>query len=244
MTRGWSPERQAFVQYYGARLARRVQPADAARQVHGADRPAHALAPSSAIEDELVSDSLVYRYDPTTPRRRPRRRARARSALHVLAGRGLTRAGRLDEARLVFEKMLTYANHLGLFAEQIGHTGEALGNFPQAFTHLALITAAWDLNLALGDDSASASAGHINRAAGARRITCDGGHRLRRAGPPTARRSLTSRSASATRRASEAPVSARWSSMRPASRSGTSTRTLPRSRRDAAPAATPGSRRT
>jgi GH15 family glucan-1,4-alpha-glucosidase len=41
--------------------------------------------------------------------------------------------------------MLTYANHLGLFAEQIGLTGEALGNFPQAFTHLALISAACDL---------------------------------------------------------------------------------------------------
>ena len=47
----------------------------------------------------------------------------------------------MDEARLAFEKMLTYANHLGLYAEEIGLTGEALGNFPQAFTHLALINA-------------------------------------------------------------------------------------------------------
>ena len=58
----------------------------------------------------------------------------------------LARAGRLDEARLIFEKMLTYANHLGLFAEEIGPTGEALGNFPQAFTHLGLISAAFDLD--------------------------------------------------------------------------------------------------
>ena len=62
----------------------------------------------------------------------------------------LAKAGRLDEARLIFEKMLTYANHLGLYAEQIGLTGEALGNFPQAFTHLALISAADNLNRRLG----------------------------------------------------------------------------------------------
>jgi GH15 family glucan-1,4-alpha-glucosidase len=50
---------------------------------------------------------------------------------------------------MVFEKMLTYANHLGLYAEQIGPSGEALGNFPQAFTHLALISAAVNLDSAL-----------------------------------------------------------------------------------------------
>jgi GH15 family glucan-1,4-alpha-glucosidase len=58
----------------------------------------------------------------------------------------LARAGRLEEARLIFEKMLTYANHLGLYAEEIGPSGEALGNFPQAFTHLGLISAAFSLN--------------------------------------------------------------------------------------------------
>ena len=64
----------------------------------------------------------------------------------------LTRAGRLEEARLIFEKMLGYANHLGLSAEQIGPHGEALGNFPQAFTHLSLISAAYNLDRALGRD--------------------------------------------------------------------------------------------
>ncbi len=62
----------------------------------------------------------------------------------------LTRAGRVDEARLAFEKMLTYANYLGLYSEEIGPTGELLGNFPQAFTHLALISAAFNLDRALG----------------------------------------------------------------------------------------------
>ena len=58
----------------------------------------------------------------------------------------LTRAGRVEEARFIFEKMLTYANHLGLYAEETGPSGEALGNFPQAFTHMGLISAAFNLN--------------------------------------------------------------------------------------------------
>ena len=61
----------------------------------------------------------------------------------------LARAGRLHEARLTFEKVLTYANELGLFSEQIGPAGEALGNFPQALTHLGLISAATTLDQAL-----------------------------------------------------------------------------------------------
>ena len=63
----------------------------------------------------------------------------------------LTRAGRVNEARLIFEKMLSYANHLGLYSEEIGPRGEALGNYPQAFTHLSLISAAFNLNRALGE---------------------------------------------------------------------------------------------
>jgi GH15 family glucan-1,4-alpha-glucosidase len=58
----------------------------------------------------------------------------------------MARSGRVREALYIFEKMLTYASHLGLYAEQIGKSGEALGNYPQAFTHLALIAAALDLN--------------------------------------------------------------------------------------------------
>jgi GH15 family glucan-1,4-alpha-glucosidase len=67
----------------------------------------------------------------------------------------MTRAGRvergkLEEARLVFEQMLGYANHLGLYGEETGPSGEALGNFPQAFTHLSLISAAFNLDRTLG----------------------------------------------------------------------------------------------
>ena len=66
----------------------------------------------------------------------------------------LTRAGRFDhakltKARILFERMLGYANHVGLYAEEIGASGEALGNFPQAFTHIALISAAFNLDRAL-----------------------------------------------------------------------------------------------
>jgi GH15 family glucan-1,4-alpha-glucosidase len=98
----------------------------------------------------LVANSLVYRYD-------------VQKAVDGLAGEegtfslctfwlveALTRAGRVDDARLMFEQMLGYANHLGLYAEEIGHSGEALGNFPQAFTHLTLISAAFNLDRALG----------------------------------------------------------------------------------------------
>ena len=50
----------------------------------------------------------------------------------------------------MFEKMLSYANHLGLYAGEIGPNGEALGNFSQVFTHLALISAAFNLDRTLG----------------------------------------------------------------------------------------------
>ena len=68
----------------------------------------------------------------------------------------LTRAGRTDparsdQARLMFEKMLGYANHFGFDAEVTGSTGEVLGNFPQAFTHLSLIRAAFNLDRTLGN---------------------------------------------------------------------------------------------
>jgi len=65
----------------------------------------------------------------------------------------LTRAGKLEEARQNLEQMLTYANHLGLYSEEVGPLGEGFGNFPQAFTHLALISACHALDQALGGTS-------------------------------------------------------------------------------------------
>ena len=70
--------------------------------------------------------------------------------VEALTAHGPCRQARLEDARLMFERMLGYANHLGLYAEQTGPRGEALGNFPQAFTHLALISAAYNLDRRLG----------------------------------------------------------------------------------------------
>ena len=104
------------------------------------------LSTLDAISSELVSDSLVYRYNvEASPDGLERRRGHVLDLL-VLVRRGARAAGRVDEARLAFEKMLTYANHVGLYSEEIGPTGEQLGNFPQAFTHLALISAAVNLD--------------------------------------------------------------------------------------------------
>ena len=108
----------------------------------------------------LVSDSLVYRYNVEESPDGLRGKEGTFNLCTFWLVEALTRAGvanrdstRLDEARLVFEEMLGYANHLGLYAEQTGPRGDALGNFPQAFTHLALISAAWNLDKALKDRS-------------------------------------------------------------------------------------------
>ena len=108
------------------------------------------LATLDALTADLVSDSLVYRYDPEASPDGLRGEEGTFSICSFWYVEALARAGRLDEARLAFEKMLTYANHLGLFSEEIGPSGEALGNFPQAFTHLSLISAAVNLDFQLG----------------------------------------------------------------------------------------------
>jgi len=158
MANGWSQSRQAMVQHYGSEAL------DAATLIMPL---VFFLSPTDPImlktvdairqspdKGGLVSNSLVYRYNVgSTP-----------DGLHGREGtfnicsfwlvEALTRAGRADatrlaDARVIFEQMLGYANHLGLYAEEIGPCGEALGNFPQAFTHLSLISAAFNLDRAL-----------------------------------------------------------------------------------------------
>ncbi|CAB4936384.1 unannotated protein [freshwater metagenome] len=108
------------------------------------------LSTLEAIEEHLVSDSLVHRYDPEASPDGADGGEGTFSICSFWYVEALTRAGRLEDARLALEKMFTYANHLGLYAEQISLTGQQLGNFPQAFTHFSLISAAYNLDRSLG----------------------------------------------------------------------------------------------
>jgi GH15 family glucan-1,4-alpha-glucosidase len=145
MDAGWSDKRQAFVQHsktevLDSSLLRMssvgfVSPRDPMW-----------LSTLDAMDSELVTDSLVYRYDPEASPDGLRGSEGTFSLCTFMYVDSLARAGQLEKARNTFEKMLTYANHLGLFSEEIALTGEQIGNFPQAFTHLALIDAAITLN--------------------------------------------------------------------------------------------------
>jgi len=148
----WDEKQQAFMQFPGAKtvdassllmpLFRFISPRDP-----------RWLSTLKKIDEDLVTDSLVYRYRPEVA---------APDGLSSREGtfsmcsfwyvECLSRAGELDKARFYFEKMLGYANHLGLYSEQLGYEGEHLGNFPQAFTHMALISAAYNLNKQFNDN--------------------------------------------------------------------------------------------
>ncbi len=121
------------------------------RLIHGAR--SEMLSTIDRVQERLVSDSLVYRYrmEDAADDGLPGGEGTFSMCTFWLA-EAMNRAGRTEEARFIFEKMLTYANHLGLYAEEIGPKGEALGNFPQAFTHLGLISAAFNLDRSLGAD--------------------------------------------------------------------------------------------
>ena len=151
MEQGWHPGRQAFVQYFGSDvldasmllmpLVFFISPTDP-----------RMLSTIDAIMSDLTNDTLVNRYDvkQAAADGLGGQEEGSFSACTFWLVEALTRAGRLEEARFIFERMLGYANHLGLYSEMIGLTGEALGNFPQAFTHLALISAAFNLDRKLG----------------------------------------------------------------------------------------------
>ena len=158
MAKGWNADRQAFVQCYGSDAL------DASPLLMPLVFFTAPSDPRMLSTIDAIRRPMRWR----TGRRRPGLSLRSGAAPDGLPGvegtfnmcsfwliEALTRAGRtdpqrLDDARLRFEQMLGYANHLGLYAEQTGPSGEALGNFPQAFTHLALISAAFNLDRALG----------------------------------------------------------------------------------------------
>jgi GH15 family glucan-1,4-alpha-glucosidase len=158
MTEGWSSERNSFTQFYGSNsldassllmpLVFFLSPTD--------PRMLKTLAAinCSPHYGGLVSDGLVYRYDLDRSTDGLAGKEGTFNICSFWLVEALTRAGqrdrsKLDEARLLFERMLGYGNHLGLYSEQTGSSGQALGNFPQAFTHLALISSAFNLDRSL-----------------------------------------------------------------------------------------------
>jgi GH15 family glucan-1,4-alpha-glucosidase len=145
MSKGWSDTLQAFVQYEGSDvLDASLVMMPLVGIVVPNDRRWHSTL--AAMDKTLVSDSLVYRYDPAaSPDGLPGSEGTF-SLCSFLYVDSLVRSGYLEEARWVFSKMLTYGNHVGLYSEEIDPAGRQVGNFPQAFTHLALIAAAVNLD--------------------------------------------------------------------------------------------------
>jgi GH15 family glucan-1,4-alpha-glucosidase len=159
MAKGWNEGRQAFVQSYGSDtldasnlmmpLVFFLSPTD--------PRNLKTLEATMRSPEDggLLANSLVYRYNIEETDDGLAGEEGTFNICTFWLVEALTRAGRtdrsrLERARVIFEEMLGYANHLGLYAEETGHRGEALGNFPQAFTHLALISSAFNLDRALG----------------------------------------------------------------------------------------------
>jgi GH15 family glucan-1,4-alpha-glucosidase len=158
MTKGWNEKRRAFTQFYGSDdldasalimpLVFFMTPSD--------PRMLNTIKAISKNPKEggLVSDGLVYRYPPEQridglPGEEGTFNMCSFWLVEAMTRAGMADGEMLDQARLLFERMLNYANHLGLYAEQTSSQGEALGNFPQAFTHLALISAAFNLDRTL-----------------------------------------------------------------------------------------------
>jgi GH15 family glucan-1,4-alpha-glucosidase len=165
LDKGWNEDHQSFVQAYGSKeldagclimpLVFFMAPSDPKML-----KTIEAVR-KTPREGGLTSNSLVYRYNSIAADGESSDGLQGEEGTFNLCTfwlvEALTRAGHtnqnlLNEARRIFEEMLTYANHVGLYAEETGISGEALGNFPQAFTHIALISAAWNLSEALGEE--------------------------------------------------------------------------------------------
>ncbi|QSR88803.1 glycoside hydrolase family 15 protein [Methylacidiphilum caldifontis] len=159
MERGWNPKIKSFVQYPGTDaldaatlmmpLVLFVSPTDPKilGTLQAVMRPPQ--------EGGLLANNLLYRYNLDKTADGLRGKEATFNICTFWLVEALARAGQfqpelLEEAHLLFERMLGFANHVGLYAEQTGSSGEALGNFPQAFTHLALISSAYNLDKTLG----------------------------------------------------------------------------------------------
>jgi GH15 family glucan-1,4-alpha-glucosidase len=155
MERGWNDEIGSFTQYYDGHtldasnlimpLVFFMSPHDQRMEgtINATMRPPE--------EGGLLADSLVYRYNTDHGIDGIEGDEGTFNMCTFWLAEALARNGRIDDARHMFEQMLGYANHLGLFAEETGERGQALGNYPQAFTHLALISAAFNLDRILNE---------------------------------------------------------------------------------------------
>ena len=157
--KGWNSGRDAFVQHYGSDsldasnlimpLVFFISPNDP-RMLSSIDAMLQPFHQGGLTENNLVHRYNVYETDDGLEGEEGSFNMCTFWLVEALARAGRRDPERLKRARLMFEEMLGYANHLGLYAEQTGPQGEALGNFPQAFTHLSLISAAFNLDRALG----------------------------------------------------------------------------------------------
>ncbi len=147
----WSESKRSFVQYRGSDRVDAALLLMPLTRFIGAKDPRW-VSTLQRIEEDLVADSLVYRYRASNAKEGdPFFQEGTFSLCSFWYVECLSRSGQLEKARYTFEKVLGYANHVGLYAEQLGLQGEHLGNFPQAFTHLGLISAAYNLDKNLND---------------------------------------------------------------------------------------------
>lgn len=137
--KGWSEEKQSFTQYYGGtEMDASVLQMETYGFIDGMDPRYRKTV--QAIKDELYRDGLMYRY------RNPDDFGIPTSSFTICTFwliNSLFKTGHEDEAKTIFDDLLKYSNHLGLYSEDLDFRNRRLlGNFPQAYSHLALIQTA------------------------------------------------------------------------------------------------------
>ena len=143
MENAWNEEIQAFTQTYGGKD---LDASVLLMEDYGfinAENPKY-ISTVKAIEKELLVDGLMYRYKNEDDFGLP---SSSFTVCTFWMINSLHKIGEKDKAKKIFEKLISYSNHLKLFSEDIDFkTKELLGNFPQAYSHLALIDTAITLN--------------------------------------------------------------------------------------------------
>jgi len=157
LAKGWNQGKHSFVQSYGSQMLDAsvlmmplvffMAPNDPMMR-STVDTISQPLSKGG-----LTVDGMVYRYAPYDPNDGLSLGEGTFNVCTLWLVEALTRMGRLQDARWLFEKMLSRGNHLGLYSEEMSATGEQLGNFPQAFTHMGLISAAFNLDRAIKNQS-------------------------------------------------------------------------------------------